>query len=352
MNTKLAIPFLATLALAQGCIIVGPGGPDAGDVTFNWTFGGMSSCSAAGVANVHINIPGETLENGGVYPCNSNGYNGIVLHNFAGGTYTYTIEGLDTAGYTIYTSSGDFSIDGSVLENVDLTPYGQAPTYAIVTWTFPGNVTCRNADTPADYFAGVKYVDIDVDGSAVRASCADGSVANGGQGVYTAYVPAGAHTITLTALGAYTPTGGAEQTYALFGASHSLTTTVGTPVTDQVALKWLVGGMVVGWSLQSSTGSAQTCTGTGNPYVYVNFVDSTNTAVYPNPGDTNVCNAAPTRYFYLYAAATTGTNYRVDMSGATSTATWSQVGAHPVYTVMPGVFPADTQVVNVALRQN
>src|SRR5437868_8340473 len=124
MNTKLAIPFLAVLALAQGCIVHGPPGPSAGDVTFSWTFYGQS-CSAAGVANVHINIPGETLENGGVYPCVSNSYQGIVLHNFAGGSYTYTIEGLDTGGYTIYTGAGAFDIDGDAMEQVDLTPYGQ-----------------------------------------------------------------------------------------------------------------------------------------------------------------------------------------------------------------------------------
>src|SRR3954463_14084464 len=62
MNIKLAIPFLAVLAFAQGCIVVGPHGPNPGDVTFSWTFYGQS-CAAAGVASVHITIPGEALEN-------------------------------------------------------------------------------------------------------------------------------------------------------------------------------------------------------------------------------------------------------------------------------------------------
>jgi hypothetical protein len=343
MNTKLAIPFLAVLALAQGCIIVGPGGKDPGDVTFSWTFYGQS-CAAAGVDSVHITIPGETLENNGVYPCTSNGYAGIVLHDFAGGGYTYTIEGLDTGGYTIYTGSGAFDIDGDVLESVDLTPYGQPGSYALLTWTFPGNVTCANADTPAQQLGGVRWVDITLDGNnTVRANCADGAIANGGQGVYSALVDPGSHPITLTAL--------SDSLYPLFTASGTVTTTTGTPVANQVSLQWAVGGVVVSWSLQSSTGSAQTCLGTGNPYVYVNFVDSTNTAVYPNAGDTNTCNAAPTRYFYLPAAATTGTNYRIDLTGATNSATWSAL-THPVFTVMPGVFPADTSAVNVVLKQN
>jgi hypothetical protein len=344
MNTKLAVPFLALLAFAQGCIVVGPGGPRSGDVTFNWTFYGQS-CSAAGVANVHITIPGETLENGGVYPCINNGYQGIVLHDFAGGSYSFSIEGLDTGGYTTYTASGDFDIDGDALESVDLTPVGQPGSYALMTWTFPGGVTCANADTPAKQLGGVKYVDITMDGdttTTVRANCVDGAIADSGQGVYSALVDAGDHTVTLTAL--------SDSLYPLFSASGNITTTAGTPVSDQVALQWAVGGVVVNWSLQSSGGSSQTCLGAGNPYVYVNFVDSTNTAVYPDPGDTNTCNAAPTRYFYL-AAARNGTNYRIDLTGATNTNSWAPT-THPVFTVMPGVFPADTAAVNVVLKQN
>jgi hypothetical protein len=345
MNIKLAIPFLAVLAFAQGCIVVGPPGPNPGDVTFSWTFYGQS-CAAAGVASVHITIPGETLENSGVYTCESNGYPGIVLHNFNGGTYTYSIEGLDSGGYTTYVASGDFSIDGDVLETVDLTPYGQPGSYALVSWTFPSGFTCATADTPAGYYlasGGVKYVDIAIDSdTAVRANCADGSIANSGQGVYSALTAPGTHTLTLTAL--------TSSLYPLFSATGALTTYAGSPVSDQVNLQWAVGGTVVSWALQSPTGSAQTCGGTGNPYVYVNFVDSTNTAQYPAPGDTNTCNAAPTRYFYLPAAAG-GTNYRIDVSGATNTATWSPTTS-PVVTVMPGNFPALTSANTVIIRQN
>jgi hypothetical protein len=346
MNTKLAIPFLALLAFAQGCIIVGPGGPEAGAVTFTWTFYGQT-CAAAGVDSVHITIPGETLENNGVYPCAPppNNYPGVVLHNFAGGSYTYTIEGLDSGGYTIYTGSGSFDIDGDVGESVDLMPYGQPSSHAMLTWSFPGNVNCANADTPAQQLGGVRYVDITLDGdgnTTRRADCVAGAVANGGPGVYSAPVDPGNHTITLTAL--------SDGLYPLFTASGNITTVAGNPVANQVSLQWAVGGAVVSWSLQSSTGSAQTCLGTGNPYVYVNFVDSTNTAVYQQPGDTNTCNAAPTRYFYLPAAAG-GSNYRIDLTGATSSNTWSPL-TNPVVTVTPGVFPADNLAVNVVLKQN
>ncbi|HEY8211837.1 MAG TPA: hypothetical protein VIG99_30355 [Myxococcaceae bacterium] len=342
MNTKLAIPFLAVLALAQGCIIVGGNDPHRGNVTFSWTFQGQT-CAQAGVANVLITIPGETLDNGGMYPCASNGYPGIVLHNFAGGSYTYTIQGLDTGGYATYEASGSFDIDGDVPETVDLTPIGQPGSYALLTWTFPGGVTCANADTPSQQLGGVKYVDIQIDDEGpVRANCVDGAIANGGQGVYSALTAPGNHTVYLTGL--------SDGLYPLFYGSSAITTQSGTPVANQVSLQWGVGGVVVNWTLQSSSSAAQTCLGTGNPYVYVNFVDSTNTALYPTPGDTNTCNAAPTRYFYL-PAGPGGTNYRIDVTGATNTASWSPT-TNPVFLVMPGVFPPDNSGVSVIIKQN
>ncbi len=344
MNKKLAIPFLAAvMAAAQGCIFVGGGNNNPGDVTFSWTFYGRS-CSDVGVASVRITIPGESLQNNGVYPCVSNGYPGIVLHDFDEGSYTYTVEGFDSNGYTIYTGSGDFRIDGDVLETVDLTPYGQPGSYALVTWRFPGNVTCANADTPAQQLGGVAYVDIDIDGEVVRANCADGSLANSGQGVYSALVDPGAHTMKLTALTA--------NLYPLFTGTNSLTTLAGAPVANEVALQWAVGGVVVNWTLQSSGGAAQTCLGSGNPYVYVNFVNTDYpTGIYAAPGDANACNAAPTRYFYLPASGQ-GHDYRIDLTAANNaSATWTATTA-PVFRVMPGVFPADTASVGIVLKQN
>src|SRR5262245_37779922 len=132
MNTKLAFPFLAVLLLAQGCII-GGGGRDPGDVTFSWDFYGQT-CAAAGVTSVHIGIPGEGLQNDGFYPCEAGGYPGIVLHDFRGGEYTYSIEGLDTLGNILYAGGGDFTIDGNVLEPVSLTAYGRPKSYALVSW--------------------------------------------------------------------------------------------------------------------------------------------------------------------------------------------------------------------------
>jgi len=346
MNTKLAIPFLAVLMAVQGCIINGGGGPRDGDVTFSWTFFGQT-CSTAGVASVRITIPGETLANNGLYTCESNGYPGIVLHDFYGGSYTYSVEGFDANGSLIYVGSGDFRIDGDVLETVDLTPRDGKTSYALVTWTFPGNVNCADADTPAKQLGGVKYVDITFDNDSsttVRANCVDGSIANSGAGVYSALVDPGSHTISLTGLSA--------SEYPLFTASSAMVTQNGTPASNQIGLQWAVGGVVVGWTLQSSTGAAQTCLGTGNPYVYVDFESSLYPqGIYGQADDANLCGAAPTRYFYLPASGATGTQYTLKVAGYSNTASWTATTA-PAITVMPGVFPADTSAVNVILKQN
>lgn len=352
MNTKLSIPFLAVvLLMSQGCIIIGGGGGgrDPGDVTFNWTFVGQT-CAAAGVSSVHITIPGESLANDGNYPCISNGYPGIVLHDFAGGVYTYNIEGLDAQGYSIYVGSGTFTIDGNVLENVDLTPNGQASSYALVSWRFPGNVTCANADTPANQLGGVAYVDVVLDGAApVRLNCVDGSYAAGSVGVSTPMIDPGQHTLSLTAVSS-----NVTGNYPLFRASGTMTTTVGTPVSNLVDLQWAVGGVVVDWTLYASNGTTQqSCSGANNPTVYVQFINTaTTTGVYPSPGDPNPCTAAPTRYFYLPTSGA-GTNYAIAMgAGTLSGATWTMMSSSPIVTVQPGIFPPDLSAVNLNLRQN
>ncbi|HVE84057.1 MAG TPA: hypothetical protein VND93_14470 [Myxococcales bacterium] len=349
MNTKLAIPFLALLVAAQGCIIHG-GGRSPGDVTFSWTFLGQA-CSTAGVDSVHISIPGETLDNNGYYSCISNGYPGIVLHDFAGGQYTYSIEGLDPGGYTIYTATGDFTIDGDVLETVDLTPYGQPASYGLVAWRFPDDRTCAQADTPQGYFGGVASVDITMEGSTIRVSCASGSVAASSPGVQSQLVAPGTHDVTVTAL--------SSSNYPLFTYSGTMTTYAGNPVSNTVDLQWAVGGLMVGWTLQSPTGATQACTVPSDPtkptepYVYVQFVNPvTNTGLYAAPGDPNECTASPVKYYYL-PAGSGGSGYNLVMSASdpTGAITWSQVGGPAAVTVMPGVFPT-TSPVNVVLRQN
>ncbi len=75
---------LAGAGLASSCVVT-PGG----DVTFEWTFSGANCASTGGLASVQVAIPGQTLANAGLYPCDSAGTDGIQLLDIAAGTYSF-----------------------------------------------------------------------------------------------------------------------------------------------------------------------------------------------------------------------------------------------------------------------
>ena len=98
MNFKSLVAILA-LMTSTGCVIRGGGVPppppaQPGDVTFSWSFAGRTCADVPNVKSVVVEIPGETLDNNGVFPCLANNYPGIVLHNFVGGTYSYTLTAV------------------------------------------------------------------------------------------------------------------------------------------------------------------------------------------------------------------------------------------------------------------
>src|SRR5262249_41568072 len=111
MNTKTVALFLS-LASLSAC--VSTNGPYSGDIQFTWTFTTLTCSQVPQVASVFITIPGEVLQNNGVYPCLTNNYNGIVLHDFLPGDYGFTIQGLDARGNPLYAASGTFRIDATI----------------------------------------------------------------------------------------------------------------------------------------------------------------------------------------------------------------------------------------------
>src|SRR5690242_8768768 len=99
MSNKLLTAAFLTL-MSSGCIMYGDGygydGSDVdyaapGDVTFSWRLAGGLCSDDPSVRSVHIRIPGETLQNDGVFPCSSAGFMGITLHDFYPGSYSFTI---------------------------------------------------------------------------------------------------------------------------------------------------------------------------------------------------------------------------------------------------------------------
>jgi hypothetical protein len=327
MNFKRLLPFLAVLPLT-GCVVYS-GGNRSGDVTLSWSFAGNTCNQVPHVQSVKVTIPGETLQNNGVYSCLTNNYPGIVLNNFRGGTYSYNLQALDYSGRVAYESSGTFAVNGNTRVDSDLTPPGGGASYAYLSWTFPANSASNN---PTCQSAGVTKVEISIDGAApIAYACADGQTA---QGVVTPYLDPGVHTIDLWARTA--------SNYVYYSLRSNLTTEAARPSAAQYDFVWAVGGTAINWAFQ---GAQSTCAASGVTKVYVNFIDSqTNLAVYP-ADDMQDCGGAPVLYNYLppgtYKVRLIGTGpgveYRSNLNPATTV------------TVSAGVFVDEAEAIPVTM---
>lgn len=330
MNAKILGAFLLA-SLVSGCIVVkedGSGGgapppPPAqpGDVTFTWSFSGGTCADVPYVKGIHVEIPGETLQNDGVYPCLANGYPGIVLHDFAPGTYTFTLDALDYSNQIVFQGSGTFTINGDARATVDLTPVGGPTSYAYLTWRFPAN---QASATPDCSQAGVSFVDVSLDdGAYVRFNCIDGFAQ---PGVTTPYLEPGQHKISLRAVNA--------DGYPYYQYDGWLQTFAGNPVGADYQLTWAVGGAGIRWELTNGS-VAQTCQQAGVTDVYVNFQNAQNEFLYPGAGDKQSCAAAPVFYDFLLPGT-----YRVFVQATGSGGTYlSNAQNPPMVTVQAGEFP-------------
>ncbi|ATB29616.1 hypothetical protein [Melittangium boletus] len=120
MNRLGLLSALLSSSLMSGCVY--SDASDPGDVTFSWSFAGANCAQERRIEQVLVTIPGEALENRGYYPCSINGYDGITLHDFAPGTYDFSLDAIDYDGYYSYRAVGTFTVDGNIVVNVDLTP--------------------------------------------------------------------------------------------------------------------------------------------------------------------------------------------------------------------------------------
>ena len=278
MNTKTLGIFLG-LATLSGCVVANQ--PYGGNVQFTWSFSGLTCSQVPQISSVQVVIPGEQLQNNGVYSCLVANYPGIVLHDFRPGTYNFTIYGLDSTGAALYTGSGTFTVNGDVRVSIDLTPTGAPPSYAYLSWNFPSNSLSTNpncAQAGVDY--AVDFVDVQIDGQVTRYNCVDGMAT---PGVRTPYLNPGSHQITLSAISQ-------RLSYPLHRFAGTLTTYSGSPISANYGLQWAVGGVAVSWQL-SNGAVVQTCGGAGIAVVYTNFQDAGGNLLYAGAGDQQPCTA-------------------------------------------------------------
>jgi len=112
--------------LLAGCSIVHEH-TDSYSLEFSWKLNGLSCEQEPDVHGMQIRIAGEILQNGGYFPCAAHGFSGVKLKNFFPGTYSYTVEALDSERNILYSAWGSVEISRgnaalSVPVDVDLLP--------------------------------------------------------------------------------------------------------------------------------------------------------------------------------------------------------------------------------------
>ncbi|MBJ6759328.1 hypothetical protein JGU66_01050 [Myxococcaceae bacterium JPH2] len=314
MNSRLLAALLCLVAVTSGCVIHDNGCDTCevqgspGDVRFMWTFGGKRCSDDPSIKGVNISIPGEDLANGGYYPCNANGFDGIILHDFVPGTYAFDIEAVNYSDQRVYVGSGRFTVNGNVSVNIDLTPLGQPTSYAYVNWLFP---TQAGSSYPSCGQAGIAYVDARVDDSNwKRFNCSEGS---GGNSVQSPYLDPGQHYLEVVALD--------SQIRPVYYYGGGFVSQNGTPV-SVTAETWEIGGASVRWDLYDGN-TRLTCSQAGVSQVSINFQDKfTGKWVYGLTGEFYGCGQAPVVFEFLRPGSyyvsiiATGSNGRVYRSPA------------------------------------
>lgn len=306
----------------------------SGNVSFLWNFSSQTCAQAAGVQSVHIAIPGQTLANAGVYPCNTQGWDGITLVAFSGGSYSFTIEGRGASGQVLYQGAGTFTVNGDVSVNVTLTP-PSGPTSASVSWTFPPN---GGSNTPNCSEAGVSTVQLTIDnGTPTSVPCAWGLATPLAQDTLSP----GVHSLTLEAFDA--------NDYLFYRKVGSLTVQAGSTFANSYVFDWAVGSLATRWTFSNGT-TQLNCAQAGVTQMNVNLLDAANNYLYGNTGVDVPCVANTgeqgTVFPFLNGGAYT---LFLQAYGTGNVLYQSNFTSPPVVNVVNGQFPVLDLQTNVVL---
>lgn len=307
-----------------------------GNITLLWTFNGQACALVPQVANVRVTIPGQTLQNGGVFPCTTSGSDGITLLNFAAGSYSVTVEGLDSTARVLFTATRSVQVFGNVSLALDLQPPGTSGTVRL-SWTFPQAARCaQTGDVASGRTVARVRVTLDAQ-SPQEFPCLDGSTADAAPAGVVLPVMPGPHTLQLRALDS---TG-----FEFYAASSSFTATT-TALTLPVSLQWTVGSLPVRWAFLNQ-GATITCAQAQVTSVFVNFRErQTQRFVYvdgtgsPTAGVSVPCTSANSiqgTLFPFFTAATYDVFLQAPITGNAYTYRTSQT-TPPALQVSAGVF--------------
>lgn len=306
---------LTALAASTGCVIQTTPPANPGNITFTWTFSGRQCFEVPEVVQISVQIPGQTLQNNGIYGCLNANTAGIKLLDFRPGKYSYTISGQNAAGTVIYRETGSLIVDGDVTVAVNLVPTSAATGSVYVTWTLPAGtpVTCQ-------YISGV---DISIDNGAPTAvGCAEGGTT---PGVLLQGLSVGTHNIDISArdsAGLY-----------YYRALNSFTVFAGGASTQQFSLAWIVGSVPVKWTFSNGT-TQLNCAQAGVSQVGITLRNAEGDTTFTAPCLNNGIQGYQVPYVYygeyqifLAATGTGGVPY------------YSSNTSPPTFTVVAGAFP-------------
>jgi hypothetical protein len=331
-RTAARLPTAALLLALSGCVFVLPSGTK-GDVVFTWTFGdAITGCALVpGVVDVLVEIPGQALQNGGVFPCTDvSRMDGVRLTDFFAGDYDYTITARDGSRNPLYRRSGTFIVDGTVSVPVQLLPVLGAQGGAYLTWTFPATgASAGQPATCAQLPGPIEKIQVKIDDATPQEfTCAAGQTS---PGLRVDGLAAGSHTIDLSARDA--------SGFFYFRKISSFTVAPGSWGAQHFSLDWLAGSLAVKWTF--SNGAPQSCSQAGLTEVNVNLrLAGTTTWLYGDAGFIQPCfngGVQGTVFPYLY-----GGTYEVFFQAQGSAGLYTSskpLQALPTVAVTAGVFP-------------
>jgi len=146
---------------------------------FSWSFGGLDCAAKPDVHGIQITIPGTILHNEGHYPCSQNGVQGVVLKNLFAGTYSYTVEAMDSEENVLYAGRGSVDISTDVYD----TPVSVAvhvdllPVFSDVNLSWTLELTKNSLSPLSCQGTGAAQVHVKIDGEEKGPfACRDGEV--------------------------------------------------------------------------------------------------------------------------------------------------------------------------------
>jgi hypothetical protein len=206
----------------------------------SWTFAGGGSCQGAGIDQVRITIPGESLQQS-IFDCS---VGQVFLTDFFPGNYQVTVDALDgnitNPPTPLWTGTTSVNLQADVEVRVVLQPVSQQNAVTYLSWTLdpatgdPNQIPGCGAGQRLDSVA--IFIDQQNQGTY---GCGQGV----GTMVVSPYVTPGAHQVDLVAYNA-------QENTTSFAESGPLQITfaTGQAQSQTVPLHWNVGSVQVGWA--------------------------------------------------------------------------------------------------------